>query len=414
MKAQTKQRLRGGIIVLVILAVALGIARYFVATKPEARKRKPAEMVTLVNVMTVTPTNDRVVVEAMGTVQPVEQITLQPEVSGRVTWKNEALIPGGRVDKGEVLVRIDAREYEYAVEQQRASVKNAAVQLEQERARKSVAEEEWSLLGDEVPSSETGRSLALREPQLKAAEASLTAAENALARSELNVERTVLRAPFNALVLDEFVDPGQLIGTQTTVARLAGTDAFWVQVSVPVAELGFIDVPSPDNGGGSPARVIHDTGAGQPVVRSGEVIRLLGDLEPQGRMARVLVEVPDPLHENGTTPEAHLPLLLGAYVSVEITGRELEDVYIIPRTALREGETVWVMNDEDRLEIREVSVAWERGDIVEIETGLEAGERVVTTRIPIPIPDMLLTLPGTTSEDTNKHKKGPKPVGQTE
>jgi hypothetical protein len=98
-----------------------------------------------------------------------------------------------------------------------------------------------------------------------------------------------------------------------------------------------------------------------------------------------LVSIDDPLGEEGD-----LPLLLGSFVDVAITARPIEDAVRLPRAALRNGREVYVMNDQSLLEIREVEIAWTEPDVVLITGGLAPGERIVTSRIATPVPNMPL------------------------
>src|SRR5690606_15586491 len=169
---------------------------------------------------------------------------------------------------------------------------------------------------------------------LKRAEALIRRAESQIAIAQLNLERTSIVAPFNAMVLDESVETGQLVEPGTVVATLVGTDEFWVQASVPTDQLHHIRLPR-DGEPGAQASVFLELGEGRQVEHRGRVLRLLSDLEPSGRMARVLISIPDPLGLE--TTERSTPLLLGSYVRVEIDAGSLDGVLAIDRAALRKG-----------------------------------------------------------------------------
>jgi RND family efflux transporter MFP subunit len=279
-------------------------------------------------------------------------------------------------------LRSEARDYELAVESHRSEVNRARLELRIEARRGEVAKREWDAFG-EVDVSEEQRALALREPQLEASRLALKAAQSALKKAELDLKRTVLRAPFNAMVVSEGVDLGQLISPQMQVAELVGTDEYHVQVSVPVGSLRTVRVQTED-APGSEADIVQHAGP-ETIARRGEVIRQLPDLDPGGAMARLLVRIENPLGEEG-----ELPLLLGSFVDVAITARPIEDAVRLPRAALRNGREVYVMNDQSLLEIREVEIAWTEPDVVLITGGLAPGERIVTSRIATPVPNMPL------------------------
>ncbi|MEE8410736.1 MAG: efflux RND transporter periplasmic adaptor subunit [Myxococcota bacterium] len=383
-------------------------------TRPDPKRTHREDRGTLVEVMTVSSGSHRLTVRAQGTVVAARLVELRPEISGRIVWQSRELAAGGKFKAGQSLLRIDPRDYELALEQQRASVDRAQLDLEVERGRKVVAEREWALLGDGSKSGDDGRALALREPQLRTARVGLKAAKSGLKQAEITLERTIVRAPFNAFVQEELADLGQLVTPASRLGSLIGTDQFWVQVSIPVERLPWVDLPGADGKGGSTVRVIQKAGA-LSIERSGRVIRLLGDLDPIGRMARLVVAVDDPLglasnetKDGDGAPQ--LPLLLGAYVRVEIDGEVLHDAIEIPRLVLRQGDRVYVMDDGDTLSIRNVVVAWRRSDTVLIRGGLRPGERVIVSRVPTPLPGMALRAESTPAAEAKLGAKTDAPA----
>lgn len=386
------------VVPLAILAAAVFGARALLATRETPdRAVERAPQAAAVETMAVSLERRRSLVVAYGTVQPRRRITLRPEVGGRIVDLHPDLIAGGRLAAGETMLRIDPREYEYRVQEQEAAVVRAEFELTVEEGRGAVARREWELLEDSVERSALGERLARREPHLEEKQASVAAARSRLAQARLDLERTEVVVPFNALVLEESVEAGQLVNAQTPVATLIGTDAFHVRVSIPVDRLGLVSLPSPNGSGGSPVAVLHDSGTPGVVPLEGRVVRLLGDVDPAGRMARVLVEVEDPLLSGAppvTDPDAArpAPLLVGEFVRVEIQGPARAGLAAIPRRALREGGRVWIMNEDGALEIRPVTVAWGTDEEVVIAAdSLRDGDRVVITPLSAPIAGMPLT-----------------------
>jgi RND family efflux transporter MFP subunit len=375
---------------LLVLGGAFYFSDYLIRTRPEARKTKTPPQAVLVETATVSPGPEQVLVSAMGTVIPAKIIMLQPEVSGRLVYQSPGLVPGGSFREGEEIVRIDPRNYEVAVEQQLAGVERARFELKLEQGRKAIAEKEWELLEADIPVSESGRQLALREPHIQNAQVALEAAESGLKLARLNLERTVIKAPFNAVVLEEYTDIGQLVSPQVNLAKLVSADEFWVQVSVPVDRLDWIFIPGVNSSRSSRVTVVQNTGTASEIRRRGDVFRLQADLDPAGRMARLLVRVKNPL----SLDSRKLPLLLGSYVRVEIEGRRLESVYRIPRLAVHQGDTLYIMDDGDRLDIREVVIDWRTEDAVFVRGGLRPDERIVTSSITKPAQGMALRTNG--------------------
>ncbi len=378
------------LIIAAILGAGAAAAWRLIETRPKPKKRSVSVGAPLVETVEVRPVDERVTVTARGTVVAAREVVVFPQVTGRIVERSTDLVPGGRFAKGGMLLRIDPSDYLIAEDFQKAEVARALVELKMERGRQAIAAREWKLVAPKVAGIAEGRELALRVPHLARAKAALLSAESALKKARYDLARTTLRAPFNAVVIEKRVDVGQSVGPGTRIARLAGTDLFWVRVSVPVEKLPFVTFPDGDEGRGAAAVVIHEGAEEKALVRrDGEVVRLLGDLDPVGRMARVLVAVNDPLglSAGGNT----VPLLLSAYVRVEIEGPELSGVYAIPRKAMREGTAVWRVEDggegEGVLAVREVDVAWRDRDLFYVR-GLAPGCRLILGRITAPVAGM--------------------------
>ena len=383
------------LIPVAVLAVGALVFMSLVRSKPEAERAARPDRAPLVEIAQAVSQSHVVTVRGQGEVVPAQRVVLQPELTGRVVWQADELVPGGRFRANQPILRIDPRNYSVAIEQQEAQLERSQMELELERGRQVVAQREWELFGGEPPpeARDGGApgSLALRQPQVRNAQVAVKAARSALDRARLDLRKTTLTAPFNAMVQAESVDLGQLVSPQNQVATLLGTDQFWVQLSVPLDMLPYIDVPGVNATEGSVARVVQEVGE-QRIERQGRIIRLLGDLDPVGRMARVIVAIDDPmaLEEREEGEPAPLPLLIGAYVDVFVEGDSVDGVIEVPRAALREGDQLYVMNDENRLEIRDVEIAWRTEDSVLVRSGVAHGERFVTSRVPTPVAGMEL------------------------
>ncbi|MBT8442825.1 MAG: efflux RND transporter periplasmic adaptor subunit [Gammaproteobacteria bacterium] len=372
---------------VVVIVIAIVAAGALVATRPQPLIESVEDTGKLVEVHLVRHTTQRLAVAAKGTVIAAREVVMQPQLNGRVEFVGNTLVPGGIVREGDLLFSIERSDYRLAAEQARTRVAEAEAALALERGRRAVAEREWALFEDEL-SSERDDALARRQPQLKSAEASLAAVRSQLEQARLNLQRTQVRAPFNAVVITESVEVGQIVSPQTQVAQLAGTDRFWVQVSVAVADLSLIDVAT-DNETGTTAEIRYDTGNGT-IVRAGEVVRRLAGLERAGQMARLIVAVDDPLDLQGKTGDR---LLLDSFVDVVLnTSREVEVVSLHPKW-LRNGNEVYLY-DRGKLAISSVNVVMRRPDAVLVDAGLNDGDAVVTTTLSAPVVGTKLRLSG--------------------
>ncbi|MFN3197190.1 MAG: efflux RND transporter periplasmic adaptor subunit [Bradymonadia bacterium] len=377
-------RLFQGLLAVVVLAGGGFMAKKLVASRQPAKRKPAVSRGALVDVFIASASSQKAIITAQGTVIPAQQVTLQPQVQGAITEINPQLVPGGRVQAGDALLEIDASDYRLAVEQQQANLARAEFELEVERGRKLVADREWKLLKKRGGAKGSG-TLARREPHIKVAKATVRGAKSALRRARLDVNRTRLSAPFNAIVEAESVEVGQVIRPGVAVATLVGTDAFWVQTSVPMDELGWMQLPDAQGKGGAKAHVVYRH-EGKEVRREGRVVRLLGRLDPVGRMARLMVQVERPLEGS--------PLLLGAFVSVEIEGRGLDAVYEVPRLAVRTDDTLWKVKADNTLVISPVKVIRKRAQTVLVAEGVGEGDKIVTSKLTAPVPGMKLRTPG--------------------
>ncbi len=375
--------------VLVILAGGGAFGLILVLTGPETIPQEKQESATIVHTIPLSPQDKKVWVTAYGEVIPARKVEMQPQVSGQVIWQNAAVIPGGRLRENEELIRIDPKDYELDLSLVKAEFEQARFEREVESGRQVIARREWNELQQDLDAAEVNESLVLREPHFRRAEALMEEARNDIEQAELQLSRTTIRAPFNAMVVEESVEVGQLLSIGSSICALVGTDEFWIQVTVPLSMLKWIQFPDGDLPGAE-ATIVLDTGNGSRSTWQGKVLRLLSDLEPLGRMARVVVTVPDPLGIEGGAKDS-LPLLLGSYVEVNIEAGELENVLEIPRAAMREGNKIWVVGSVPELKIMDCEVLWTLKETVLVSNNLDPGEALIVSDMRVALPGMLVT-----------------------
>ncbi|MEZ4598394.1 MAG: efflux RND transporter periplasmic adaptor subunit [Syntrophotaleaceae bacterium] len=362
---------------LLILIAGLVVMRTLILSRHEPVKEVREDPGALVEVMTVTRGERQVRVQGTGTVQPRREISLVPQVDGRVLETAPGFIAGGFFQKGEILFRIEDADYRLALDRAQAALAKAEYDLATMEGQARIARQEWDRL--QLGNGEEPNPLVLFEPQMKNAQAALLSAKASLQQAELDLDRTVLRAPFNCMIRSESVDVGQYIRAGTSVAMLAGTDQAEIVVPLPLEELAWLQIPGPGSPIQGSAATIQLVAGEETFSWQGRVVRRLGDVDPQGRMVRLVVAVNDPYglqKKDGRRPD----LALGTFVQVVLEGARLQDVAVIPASALRDGKTVWVMNS-DHLKIRPVEVVRRTRDEVVIGNGLAAGERVLLTNL---------------------------------
>jgi RND family efflux transporter MFP subunit len=387
------------IISLVLIAAGIGGARFLIATKPTVNKRPPVKMEPLVRTVTLQPEEYALNIPAMGNVIPAREISLETQVAGDVIYLHPDFTEGGMLPGGTKIVQINPKDYELAIMQKQRALSDAEYSLKLEQGHQDVARKEWDLLYGDQKTTEVESELALRKPHLEKVQVEIAAARAELEQAKINLERTALAAPFNVLVLNKYVDLGSQVASQERLADLVGTDVFWVQVPLPIERLQWIQLPAGQNETGSRVKIIYR----EDNVREGRVIRLLPDLSKEGRMARLLIEVNDPLDLQAKGKKRPM-LLIGEYVRVLIEGENLQDVYRIPRPALHNDSEVWIVDEESRLAIRPVKTIWRDEESVVVQDGFKPGELLVVSGLAAPVAGMPLKIeePDTVGQETGE------------
>jgi RND family efflux transporter MFP subunit len=330
---------------------------------------------------------------------------------------------------------------ELAILQREADIIKAEKDLKLEKGQQKIALREYEVLGEKI--SKEDEELVLRRPQLKAAEAALEAAKARLEearasiksaqaykksaqaakksaeaaksqaevnheKARLNLKRTDILAPFNAVIQAKKVDVGSQVSIGTPIVTIVDSNEYWIQVSVPLDRLKWINIPNISNPKGSSVHIYHESGWGKGVFRIGTVKRLMTEVEEQGRMAKLLISVEDPLSLK-TVDEKQPEMILRTYVRVEIEGSELSDVFSIPRTAFRDGGRVWILQPDNTLDIRKVEIAWSDKDTVYVTNNLQDGDFLITSDLTTPVQGMALRLDdiktSRKADNTSKEKR---------
>ncbi|MDO3386852.1 efflux RND transporter periplasmic adaptor subunit [Gilvimarinus sp. SDUM040013] len=356
-----------------VIAAGLLASYAIVKSEPEAQREGATKRTAmLVDVLPVSRGTYRPVIVSMGSVSPSQEVTLQPRVSGRVNARSENFRPGAFVTKDEVLVTIDRADYEIELASRQSELAQAQAALEIEQGEQVAAEQEYRQLGRNLPAMQ--EALILRKPQLDAARAELKAAEARVDRAALDLQRTEVTAPFDAQIVSRAVNVGSQVAPGNALARLVGIERYWVVATVPLAKMPNIDAVD------ELTVELRDRSAwpeGQ--IREGKVLSLVGELDEQSRMLRMLIEVDDPQARNEENA-GKMPLVLGSYVESRITAEPLQDVVRLKREYLRKNDTAWVYQDGE-LSIRELDIAFMDAEHIYVRDGLSDGDRVVTTNL---------------------------------
>ena len=391
------------LIAVAILSVGILIALYLMENRPSTHRKRPQRQATLVETTVLKSSQEQIVVQAMGTVQSAKSVDLASRVSGEIIDINPEFIPGGFIKEGENLLHIDPRDYELAVREKRSSLARAESDLKIEMGQQAVALREYELLGETV--NEDDRELVLRQPQLESAKAAVASARAALEKAKLDLSRTSVSSPFNAVVQSRAVELGSQVNTGMKLATLVGIDEYWIQVSLPLDQLKWLSIPRQSDGTGSTVRIYCESAWGSDVYREGHVLRLLPDLEPEGRLARIIVSVKDPMNLDDANSN-HNNLVLDSYVRVEILGISVPDVFRIPGTAVRNGQTAWILDPSSKLAIRNITILFQDTDTVLVSQGLNEGESLIISDLGAPVEGLELRTMDSPKDDGMKTGSG--------
>ncbi len=346
------------------------------ATEPEAQREAATKRVPmLVKVKPAQLGNYRPVIKAMGTVVPAQSVVLRARVNGEVISISEQFSPGALVGKGQELLRIDDQDYRLLLQQRRGELGQAKTALDIEMGEQALAEKEFNRMQREL--SDMQKDLVLRKPQLAGAKASLAAAQAAVAQAELDLQRTQIFAPFNATILQRNVNAGSNVTENTELARLAATDKYWVEASVAADRLHYLDF-SQDQKEELNVSVRDRNAWPKNVVKKARLIQKFGELSSESRLAKILIEVPDPLNLETLQDNSQPDLLLGAFVECQIPTKEIRDVIRLEREYIRKNNTVWVMQD-NALSIRDVDIIFLDEKYVYIQSGVNDNDSIVVS-----------------------------------
>lgn len=387
---------------IIVVIISAAVAFWMIQSGPKAKPRAKTRNAVMVDVRPIKLGPQTTTVSVMGTVMPQREVVLKPQVSGEIIKVSENLVPGGSFRKEEELLAIDPRDYQLVIKQLASEVARVEADMQMELGRQRVAQKEYELLGESVSAAE--KALMLREPQLANNRALLEGTRARLEQAQLDLQRTSVRAPFNAIVMSREVNLGTSVSSSTTLATLVGSDSYWIETPIPASLLPWVNAGQEDKASGSPVRIYDSIAWGPDSYRSGYLVGLTAMVEENGRMAKLLVEIPDPLALQATASKQP-KLLLGSYVRVEIEGKLIPQAAAIERDLVHDGDQLWIMDDQGRLDIRTVKIDFRGQDQVLVSGGIRDGEQLITTNLPSPVQGMALRLKDTEEANPEQEKK---------
>lgn len=353
------------ILVLVLCVVA---ARTVIANRPEPQTRPQFKTTTSVDATRVKKSDYPVMLKTQGSVTAAREGSLVTQVAGAITSVSPAFVVGGEFRAGEVLLEIDPRDYEIAVTLAEATVAQSRAALAEEQARSDQAEADWRRLGRAGQPSD----LTLRKPQLAAARASLEGSRAQLERAKLDLARSKITASYDGRIRAKHVDLGQYVNKGINVAEIYSTDKVEIRLPLNSQQLGFVDF---DNSQTAVSLSANVGGAMQSW--DAAIARTEGAIDADSRQLYTIAEVSNPYPLSSD----RAPLMIGQFVQAKVTGKTLKDVFVIPRSALREDREVLIVDDLNTLQARDVNIVWKDAEVAVIDKGLEEGEVINLTAL---------------------------------
>lgn len=383
---------------LVILVVGIALTWALMTLKPRPEPRpEPEPPPALVDVVRVELEDRSLPVITQGTVEPLREIQLVSQVSGRVREVAPNYVSGGSFEEGDWLIQIDPRDYEFALARADAQLAEAEQLLATERGRVRQAEREWRDLGDE-----SANQLFLRKPQLAAAEANVKAARAERDRAQLELERTRVTAPFRGRIRETLVNKGQSVSPGTQIATIY--DAAVAQVRLPLSghQAALVDLPLGFERDQEPfpSVLLRGEVAGEPHQWRGEIIRTHSSLDSQTRMYEAIAEVREPFSPRHQTA----PLLIGLFVEAEISGRQLKNIAVLPRSAVFQRDQIYTLNEENIVQAKTVQILKVEPDQLWVRGDLSQGEAVIRDRQGYVSPGVEVDILGENEENSDPEK----------
>ena len=376
------------IVPLAILVVGIVAFVGFSSMKKPPEEKAEVDNTPIVAVENITVAPMTLEVSSYGVVKPKYETTMVAQVSGEIVELSEAFVRGGLVKKGQLLARVDPNDYQAALIDAQANMASARSALEQEVAQGKVAEREWNQIKDSSPTE-----LSLRKPQLAQELARVKAAQASVLRAKRNLQRTEIRAPYDAMIESRAIGLGSFVSTGAQVGKLLGTAIAEIRLPVADNQLQFLVAQ------GQLAKVnLTGTYAGKDVQWQARIVRSEGVVDDKSRMSYLVAEVQDPYQLQSTEEENNTMLRFGAYVQAKILGVEIASASVVPRY-LVVNDRIAILDDESKLHYADIDIIRQQGGDVIVANGLINGDKLIVSALDYPVDGMKLALAGDDNKD---------------
>ena len=382
-------------IIIPIAILAIGFIAFigFSSMKKPPEEKADVDNTPIVAVENISVMPMTLEVDSYGVVNPKYETAIVAQVSGEIVELSESFVRGGVVKKGELLARIDPNDYHAALIDAQANMASARAALETEVAQGKVAEQEWQSITDTSPTE-----LSLRKPQLAQEIARVKSAQAAILRAERNLQRTEIKAPYDAMINSRTIGLGSFVGVGNEIGMLLGIATAEVRLPVADNQLQYLV-----NQGLEANVNLTATYAGEEISWQANIVRTEGVVDAQSRMSYLVAEIHDPYRLQNSEPANEPPLRFGTYVQANILGVDIENVSVVPRYLVINNR-VAILNNELKLHYTEVDVVRQQGGSVVVK-GLTEGDKLITSALDYPIDGMTLALESTLTESQSNEEE---------
>lgn len=379
-------------IIIPIAILAIGVVAFvgFSSLKKPPEEKAEVDNTPIVAVENIIVMPMTLEVSSYGVVKPKYETTIVAQVNGEIVELNDTFVRGGLVKKGQLLARIDPNDYQAALIEAQADMASAQAALEKEVAQGKVAESEWKQITDSSPTE-----LSLRKPQLAQELARVKSAQASILRAERNLQRTEIKAPYDAMINNRTIGLGSYVGTGSEIGKLLGTAIAEIRLPVADDKLQFLI------NRGEQAKVnLMGTYAGQEIKWQAEIARSEGVVDDKSRMSYLVAEVKDPYHLQSKAIENDMPLRFGSYVQAKILGVEVANASIVPRY-LVVNNRVAILDNESKLHYANINIVRQQGGNVVVSNGLIDGDKLIVSALDYPVDGMKLMLASDEPQEQN-------------
>lgn len=374
------------IIPIVILAAGIAaMAIFFNMKKPPEQKEK-VDKTPIVAVENISVAPMTLEVNSYGMVKPKYETELVAQVNGEIVELNDIFVRGGLVKKGQLLARIDPSDYHAALIDAQATMASARAALEKELAQGQVAEREWKQITNTSPTE-----LSLRKPQLAQELARVKAAQASVLRAERNLERTEIRAPYNAMIDSRNIGLGSFVGIGSKIGHVLGTAIAEIRLPVADNQLAFLVKTEPTKQGVDAKVNLLGTYAGKDTQWQAIIVRSEGVIDSKSRMSYLVAEINDPYLLNSASDSNAVPLRFGSYVNAKIMGYDISQAALVPRYLVVNG-TVALLDNESKLHYAVIDIVRQQGSDVIVTNGLQDGDQLIVSALDYPVDGMKLAV----------------------